>query len=181
MSIVSETGSGVSGAEMYGTIAEIDAYWQARPQDPRAITWGAANVASKEGAARESTAWIDAHFGRRFVGYRKSYTQGLEWPRLAGYDSCHEGIPLTDTRGLELPALPPQLVAAVAELAPMALSGTLSVDTNMGGSVVAIKRDKVGDSETEFAEGTSQSALLYTHLGKLLGALIGGDASWYWR
>lgn len=189
MAIVSEDGTGVAAAEMYGDIPAIDLYWSKRPQIALAATWAAAAIEMKEGAAREATAHLDAFYGPHYVGQRKGYAQGLEWPRIAGYDDAGAEIALTDKSGIVLPALPPQLLAAVAELSARALIERLAVDGAPTARVKALRK-KVGplEKETEFFDsGPMVAWKSFGDVAGILAALLdgsqpgGNSANWHWR
>lgn len=191
MAIVGEDGTGVTGAEAYGDdpIALIGAYWSARPHDPLSDAWGDGDLATatKEGAARAATAYIDATWGPFYIGYRASQTQGLLWPRVAGKDDDGDPVALTDGLGNELPALPPQLVMAMAELAARALSGPLAEDAARGGRVKRTS-EAVGPlkEEVEYFDGAPAETRYGVVLGILAPVLNGsqpgaGYPTWFWR
>jgi hypothetical protein len=191
-----EDGTGVSGAESYAAVAFIDAYWAARPQSPFAAAWAAAETVNKEGAAREATAYIEATWGSFFRGTRKSYDQGLSFPRNGDLDtddadddgSTTDYLPLTDANGVELPPLPPQLPQAVAELAARSLSSPLSADVDMGARVKS-ETKKVGPIEksvTYVDAGPTPPKTSYGFVADLLAPLLNGAQpnapapSWAW-
>lgn len=190
MAVTSEDGTGVAGADVYGTIAAIDAYWLARPQRAEATAWAAASTGNKEGAAREATAYTDGVWGSFFIGFRASYAQGLQWPRIGGMDNEEDPpvpLPLLDSLDREVPDLPPQLLAAVAELAARALAAPLASDQ---ATVSGIKRErkKVGpiEKEIEYATPTVGQASYGMVMGILAPLLNGSQpgatqATWFWR
>lgn len=182
MAIVSEDGTGVPGAEMYGTIAAIDAYWAARPQNALAAEWAAATTPNKEGAAREAAAYLDGFYGPFYIGQRVGYVQGLEWPRNAGLGADGVVITLTDVNAIELPALPKPLLQAQAELSARALSARLVGDTSSGERV---KSEKVGPISTEYFDGGGVPFTSFGIVAGLMKAITSGEpgtnASWFWR
>lgn len=143
MSLTVEDGTGVASAESYATVAFITTFWAARPQNALSATWDAADLAEKEGAAREASAFIDATWGPSFRGERRGWVQGLAWPRSGALDNA----------GYPLPDLPPELKAATAEFAARALSATLFTEAKAGGGI--IKRIKAGETEIEYATNGS--------------------------
>lgn len=184
MAITGETGAGVVGAEAYGAdpVAFITAYWAARTNDPLAAIWAAATTDKKEGGARSAAAYLDANWGPFYIGLRKAQTQGRLWPRVAGKDDDGELIALTDALGNELPALPPELLNAQAELAARAASGPLLKDAKRGGK---IKRVKGGSAEVEFADGAPLETTFGIVKGILAPILNGSqpgaaNPTWYW-
>lgn len=197
MTLVVEDGTGVAGAESYAAVATIDDYWTARPQNPLAATWAAeSDEAKKEGAAREVTAYIEATWGSFYRGTRKDYVQGLEWPRNGPLDVCDDDedgetddyLPVTDAGGVELPDLPPQLIAAVAELAPRALAGPLQGDVDMAARVKS-QTKKVGaiQKTTEyFDNGSAPPQTSFGVVALLLAPILIGaqpnapSGGWTW-
>lgn len=177
MSLITETGTGVQGAESYADTATIDAYWAARPHLALATSWAAASASIKEGAAREASGYLDAIYGPFFRGQRAGYLQGLEWPRSAALDDA----------GYSLPALPPQLVIATCELAARALSAPLAEDLAVDG-VIKRKRETTGPitEETEYADGAGRFSR-YGAIDGLLVPLLNGSQptasahQWNWR
>lgn len=180
MAITVETGAGVAGAESYASVAQADAYWSARTHDSRSTTWSDATTAVKEGALREATAYIDAIYGSFYLGRRRGYVQGLEWPRTGALDAA----------GYELPDLPQVLVNAVSDLAVRAVSARLAADLEYGGRVKR-KREKIDviEDETEYVDG-APATTLYGHVSGMLASILnglqpdappGGSATWFWR
>lgn len=184
MSIVGETGTGVTGAEAYGAdpVALITTYWSLRTNDPLSAAWAAATTAIKEGAARTAAAYLDGTYGPFYIGIRKTSTQGLLWPRIEGKDDLGADIPLKDELGNALPALPPQLISAMAELAARAISGPLEEDAI---SDHRLTREKVGNIEFEYAEGAGADrfGVVAAILFQILTGYQPGQTSpsWHWR
>lgn len=188
MAIIGEDGTGISGAAAYGAdpVALTTAYWAERPNDPLAATWAAetATTAIKEGALRSAAAYVEATWGPFFIGHRKTQTQGLSWPRVAGRDEAGDLIPLTDGLGNELPALPPQLIAAQAELAARAVTGPLAEDAERGGRVKSERVD--GAIAIEYMDGAPAETSFGVVAGILASLLNGSQpgstsATWFWR
>lgn len=187
MAIIGEDGTGISGAAAYGAdpVALTTAYWAARPNDPLAATWAAITTTMpiKEGALRSAAAYIEATWGPFFIGLRKTQTQGLSWPRVAGKDEAGNLIPLTDGLGNELPALPLQLIEVQAELAARAVSGPLAKDAARGGLIKAVG---AGSARVEFMDGAPSDKSFGT-VAQTLASLLNGSqpgsktATWFWR
>lgn len=165
MALTVETGAGVQGAESYATVAFIDAYWAARTHDARSVTWAAATTPKKEGAARETTSFIDGVWGPSYRGVRRGYVQGLEFPRTGAKDDA----------GYDLPDLPAQLLAAAAELAPTALAGPLAPAVKAGGGI--IKRVKADNVEVEY-EVNRETAKTYPVVARMLAPLLVPVGGW---
>ena len=162
MALIVEDGTGIAGADSYADRAFIDTYWLNRPQSDNAATWAAADDATKDGAAREATGFIDATYGPHYRGTRTSYDQGLLWPR--------DGA--TDDDGSDLPALPAELQRGVAELAARALVGTLAEDSPRGGQIKS-KSEQVGPikESIEYVSG-APAATTYGILDGMLDPIL---------
>ena len=174
MSLTVEDGTGVTGAESYVSVADADAYWAARTHNSLAATWTAGTTATKEGALREASDYLDASFSQYYRGKRAGRVQGLEWPRTDANDDS----------GYPLPALPAELVKATYELAARALSAPLVADLARGGKV---KRERVeGAIEVEYTDG-APTQTSYGVVNQMLATILNGaqpsaaDASWHWR
>ena len=177
MSLIVETGTAVEGAESYASIAQIDAYWAARPHQGLSTTWAAATTGRKEGAAREATAFQDAQFGPYYRGTRRGYIQGLLFPRTGTEDA--DGYPLPDH--------PSQLIAATAELSARALSGALMPDSTIDGTIKSFSETIGPLSETTVYQDGASAAPRYGFLQGLMAALCDGTQpgfnkpNWAWR
>lgn len=171
MALTSEDGTGLQGARSYASLAQIDAYWLARPHASLSGTWTAAPLAQKEGAATEASAYLDATYGIRWKGLKRTSTQGLHWPRSEAMDEA----------GYPLPDLPRELVDATAELAARALSARLIPDVAEG-QVVTSKTEKVGDLEerTTYGEGTRLAAT-FGPVSGLVAPLLRHGLGWSFR
>lgn len=175
MSLIVEDGTGVYGADCYTSIAVIDTYWTNRPHSVFSATWLAGDLANKEGAARETCIYLDANFGRFYLGTRMSQVQGLQWPRTAARDKD----------GFELLPLPPELIIGVCELAARALSNPLVPDATIDG-VIKRTRQKVDvlEREIEYAEGAYRFPR-YSFIAEMLDPILNGSQpgaapSWHW-
>lgn len=178
MALIVETGSGVSGSESYASVAVIDAYWAARSHNALSATWAAVTpTAKKEGAAREATAYMDSIWGPYYRGVRRGYVQGTLFPRTGAKDDA----------GYPLPDLPPELVAAVCELAARAVTAPLAADIDTGARVKS-QTKKVGPLEksTEYFDGGAAPQTAYGAVDNILAPLLNGsqprapNAHWSW-
>lgn len=180
MALTVETGTGVAGAESYATVAYIDAYWAARTHTSLYTTWSGASstTAKKEGAAREATAYIDAVWGPYYRGVRRGRVQGLLWPRTGAKDDA----------GYPLPDLPPELQAAVAELAARAISAALQSDIDTGERIKS-QTKKVGPVQktTEYFDaGNPAPKTSYGVVADILAPILNGsqphapNPNWSW-
>lgn len=172
MALTAEDGTGVEGAESYASVATADSYWGARTHTAFYTAWNAAATATKEGALREATAYLDATWGPAYRGTRKGRVQGRLWPRSEAMDDA----------GYPLPDLPQEIIDATCELAGRAVSARLADDHDRGG---AIKRERVGPIEVEYFDG-AMAGTTYGHVAGLLAPVLNGTQAgaapnWNWR
>lgn len=136
MTLIVEDGTGLPNAESYETVAGFKAYAVKMGFDISG--YGDLQI---EQALRRSTIWLDARYGFTFPGIQtKPTTQALLWPRSGATYRC---MPISPT------VIPDRLKMALCEAVwrELQVPNSLSPDTNPE----RIKRDKVGDVETEFA------------------------------
>jgi len=154
MSLIVETGAGLSTAQSYIIVADADAYFLARAE----TSWGLALTAAKEAALVRGTAALDAMF--IWSGVRYLSTQALAWPRLDVYDSD----------GYQLTGIPQRLKNANAEAALIELgsAGALAASLARGGM---IKRKTVGPLTTEYYDG-APSGTTYPSIRNALRGII---------
>lgn len=174
MALTAEDGTGVVGAESYATEAGADTYFGKRTHTALYTTWNAGTTATKEGALREATEYLDARWGQFYRGVKRGTVQGLQWPRSDALDDA----------GYPLPDLPPELVNACYELAARALSARLAEDRDRGGKV---KRERVeGAVEVEYMD-SAPSSTTYGSVAGILAPILNGAQpearapSWNWR
>lgn len=105
-----ETGSGVAGANAYITEAFADQY---HDDHGDSTIWDAS--ANKELAIIEGSQFLDARYGRRWLGSRRKGhdnddSQGLDWPRVDAVDDSgfwikHDVVPVAVKEGTAIAAL----------------------------------------------------------------------------
>lgn len=118
MAFTLEDGSGVSGSNAYMSVAAVDTHHTDRGN----TAWDDFTDSEQQQAIIRASDYIDQRFGIRFVGLRKTKSQGNEWPRLDAFDA--DGYLLSGPD-----ALPRQLLKACAEYAlRAALYQTLAPD-----------------------------------------------------
>ncbi len=118
MAFTVETGTGITGANAYDSVVNIDTFHA----DQGMTTWNDFTTPEKEQAIVRASFYIDKRFGRRFVGVRALKEQGLEWPRMSAFDQ--DGFLLS---GID--EVPRQLLKACAEYAVRAaVCGILAPD-----------------------------------------------------
>lgn len=142
MAFIVETGLGVADANMYCSLAFVDAYFA----DRDIAGWTGSND-HKQHAIVRATDYVELRFSEAFIGEEVLPLQALSWPRKNTliYDN----------------AVPVKLQRAVAEYALRALTAKLAPDpviSDTGFSVVTTK-EVVGPIEQsyEIAGGTSKS------------------------
>ena len=151
MTITVETGAGLSTADAYISVADVDTY-----HEDRCNTGWTGSDSAKEIAIRVATQYLDTNY--TWKGDIKVDTQSLAWPRDGVYDK--EGRSL-------LNQVPVAVKNACAELALKALSSTLVPDTTNANFV---KREKVDVLETEYFEG-SPTGTEYNFVNIILSGL----------
>lgn len=163
MTLTVETGTGLADAESYVSVAEFKAY-----ADKFGHSYTDYSDALIEQALRRATVWLDARYRKRFKGIWTTTTQRLEWPRSGVWYRFNDIDPYT---------IPDQLKNALCEVALRELAdpGGLSPDTGTD----AIKRDRVGDTETEFRANAPGALPWLSIVDDLLADLTKGRAMAY--
>lgn len=156
MALIVETGTGLSDAESYCSVAAADARHTAMGN----TGWTGADAA-KEAALRRATAFMEQRFRSSWKGTKLYRAQALSWPR---YGAESDGWPVEST------VVPPEVVMACAELAYRAAQGDLNPD-----STQAIIREKIGPIETEFDRYSPQTTQ-YRSVDQLLAPLLRGSS-----
>lgn len=143
MALTVEDGTIVTGADSYCTLAYANAYHYARGN---AVTWSDYNDVDLEHALRKATDYMLQKYGNRWMGYRKSSSQSLDWPR--------NYVPLNDLVALEYVSdtiVPNEVKNACAALAFRALTDNLLDDEEQ-----VVVREKVDVIETEYSPHSTQ-------------------------
>lgn len=174
MTLIVETGAGLSGAESYLSVADFKLYSLAN----YAVTDPVSDEAVEQ-ALRRATRYIDGRYRARFAGYRTlAYSQALEWPRegvmlnwlpesgyyhLYGYNS---GATLLLANNI----VPQQLKDAVAEAAvrELASPNSLTPDRKPSGQVLV---QTVGPISTTYAN-VPDTRPIVTVIDEILSPLL---------
>lgn len=153
MAFVVEDGSGLATANSYIAVADADTY--VTDYIRNASTWVALSTANKQSYLREATQTVDLLFGRRWTGYRKDVSQGLDWPRSAGYD--------TDGYSIDGNIVPSTVEVATVELAWRHLndSGPSTTTGDSTGMIPDVAAGKNIGSESVSA-GSIKTSTTYT-------------------
>ena len=171
MSLIVETGlvnGGVTGAEVYVTVAEVDAYWVVRNN----IVWVDYDIAVKEAAIRIACQYIDRLY--RWKGQRKYAYQPMQFPRYwdagtsMGVDMLYPGV-------FEVPNI---LKEACCQLAIEAVDGNLLPSY---GREASVSSETIGPISTSYfanAPATTKRPMIDLllaplHNGKIIGGLSG--------
>ena len=165
MTIIIETGAGLSDAESYASVAAADA----RCASLGLTTWAALVEVDKEIALRKAALFM-ATYRTRWAGRRVHQHQALDWPR---YNVVVDGFMVPST------SVPTDVVNACIDLAVRAGSGEdLLPDLDTGSNV--IKKDKTGPLETEYFQNTTDARERFVAVDALLapyfGAAGGGNS-----
>lgn len=162
MSLIVEDGTGKADAESYISVADADTYHAARGN----TTWAALTTAVKEQSLRKATEYIEGYY--TFIGYRKTSTQMLAWPRYqaARVDLSMYGIAYWSDTAVPLP-----VARACAELALVASTEDLSPALE-----AQALREKVGPIEVQYAPGAIQYKR-YRKVDLIIGEMLESSGS----
>lgn len=158
MAFTPEDGTGVAAANSYQTLDEIKAHFA----DRGVVLADSFSDAEIEASAVKASDYMDKRFSRRYRGYKRGQSQGLEWPRLDAFDdddfllsarpkellAAHSEYTLLD---LQLTTLTPLPNVPFPTVDPE--TGTVSTGTG----TLTRARDAVGPIETDrqYAQGTN--------------------------
>lgn len=158
--LIAETGAGIPDANSYSTLAQGNAFHEARLHS---AVWTSATDPTKEAALVMATRFLDGNV--EWQGWRKDADQALAWPRCRVW---WDGHPVRDD------ALPRPVRDATCELARLLIETDLQADQASDN----IKSLNLGQSalEIEFKDD-SQTRRVPIAIGELLqglGATRGG-------
>lgn len=146
MALIVEDGTGLANADSYVSVADADIY--ASAMGHFAWTDVAVTVEQKEVALRRATQYIDAEY--TFRGSVLDPDQALEWPRE------EYSWPIR------------AVVHACCELAVRGLSTALLSDVDAS----SVKREKVGQIETEYFDPQNGGQVRYAVVDNLLRSVV---------
>lgn len=156
--IVVEDGTIVAGANVYDTIANANAYHDARGN----TVWAQAELKAREEAAIRGTDYLTRTYRERWKGIRIDQDQTLDWPR-AGVLREDFFRPDTAPRPVLFPGLaflvgedeiPLEVKHAFYEAALRALSEDLIPDLERGGDIKSLK---AGSAAVEYFQSASDT------------------------
>ncbi len=159
--LVTEDGTGVVGANGYVTMDECATYALAH-----GLTFATSPSSSGETAIIRATAYIDAVYRMRFVGYKThGRDQVLEWPRTGVLDSQY--FPIANNE------IPIEIKNATCEGAvrEYAVPSSMLPDLERGGSIRMLKAGSVEIEYGANATAITTYRVIDGILGNLLGAL----------
>lgn len=115
-----EDGTSKADSDSYVSVSDADAYMSSRGYSE----WGTLSDTEKEQAIRRATTYMLGEYRSRWVGYRATPTQALDWPRikvvLRDVGPCEYRYPTN--------VVPPEVVNACIELSLKAAKGELLED-----------------------------------------------------
>lgn len=149
-----EDGTGLSNADSYVSVADADAYHEARGN----TVWATLALERKEQLLRIASDYITYIFGPSFIGVRYKATQSLAWPRYSS----------TDYTLFEL-GVPREIKEATAELALVANSTSLMPNQ----TTMRKKSVKVGPIAVEY-DASSWTGPRFVAATSRLAAFLGG-------
>jgi len=155
MALVVEDGTGLSNANAYVAVADVDSYASAINY----TAWASLNTAQKEAAIIAATTYIDANF--MFTGARVKATQALSWPRT-GVTDRYEQISIPSN------IVPNAVKRVCMDLAIKSSDGTVLLEDQAHGG--AVKSEQVGPLKVEYKD-SAPAATLYAVSGLLKGLL----------
>tara|TARA_R100000152_G_C6759123_1_gene183035 strand:- start:960 stop:1472 length:513 start_codon:yes stop_codon:yes gene_type:complete len=163
MALVVEDGTGLENANGYISVADADTY---HTDHSASSTWSSASTANKEKAIRLASQYLDAAYGRRWVGTRWSLDQALNWPRSY--------VVMYDIYVHSTAVLPDELKHATAEMALRQLSdGDLMPDIT---NPYNISEEEVQagsvSSRTKYAGGGKSQIKRYRLVDNILRPLL---------
>lgn len=161
MSLIVETGAGLSTAESYISVADADAYFAAR----NLTLWADAGftTAEKEGCLRRATDYMEQQYRERWTGERRTTTQALSWPRI--------DVPWLLGNYFPIDAVPAEVSRACAELAWRAAFGELTPDAGP-----QVTQETVGPITVQYAPGARQQSS-FTAVEGMLRHFFGSSAA----
>lgn len=182
MAFTPEDGTGIAGANGYVDVA----FFRDHHSDRGRVTTSPiiTDTQAQQAIVRASD-YIDQRFGTRFRGFRLGQFQGLEWPRLSGFDDdeyLFQGVPTQIQKACAEYALRAFVLGELAPDAPRAApSQNLADPSNVvtgasqASGVIRSQSDQVGPLRTarSFMSQAEIQALLRDR-SAMAGGLVSG-------
>lgn len=154
MSFVVETGSGMSTATAYVSIAEADSYHAERLH---ALPWQNADDETKAAAIIQATRLLDQIV---YDGSPSTTTQALRWPRIGVHD--HNGQSIASN------TMPVALKRATAELARLMIDSDREADS----AIPAEQSVSLGNASVSYAATGASRAPVPPHVLAMLRPFV---------
>lgn len=166
MPLVVEDGTGLANAEAYISVADATTYHAARGN----AAWAGFSDSLKEQLLRKATEYMQQMYRTRWLSYRTTNTQALDWPRAEvplydaprGYGAFSSYVPNN--------IVPVEVQRACAELALIANDGALAPVQDR----VTVS-EKVGPIEVQYDPSRSPYKT-YPHVDRMLMPYLGGSS-----
>jgi hypothetical protein len=171
MTLIVESGVGLSDSECFCSVAFADKYHADRGNDD----WDA--VDNKEAAIRKGADYMQQTYRLRWAGYRKTDTQAMDWPRydMPRIDSIGFGGSFNRFGGYASyypsDSVPREVAQANAEFALRASSGELAEDLEAN-----VKSEAVGPIEVVYQDNATQQKR-YPAIDRLLAPYLSAGGS----
>jgi len=167
MTLVVETGTGISTADAYATIVGVSEYNTAYVGD---TAWSALDSAVQERYIRRATQFLDSEYQNSFVGKRANAAQSLEWPRADADGS--------NGQSWDSDEMPTQLLQATAEAALKLVSNTdFYTDVTETSGVEVSKKEKVGPLEVAVSYVNPEYSSFFESIRSILSPLLTSGSS----
>lgn len=154
MAFVVETGSGLSNANSYASVAAADSY----VSDRGIAGWASLTTTVKQQSLVNATDFLEAAYRNAWKGYRASEAQALSWPRYAV---------VVDGYTVGTNVVPSAVINACIEMALRASTGeTLIADQGQ-----RVKREKIDVIEVEYQD-YSDPAQRYPMVNRMLSPYL---------
>lgn len=190
MALIVEDGTGLTAADSYNSIEELDAYmlrfgysdWPVSEETPEPEpepeiteegsesgsgseldTEQQAILQKKEAAARRAAVYLDSKYAMRFSGVPVNPDQALAWPRYDAVDYYGRSIPAN--------IVPNAIKQAHAEVARLAYNNTQLVAETMAGPL--LKRKKIDVLEWEYDIDSYTNDPVFGWIDHILLPLLG--------
>jgi hypothetical protein len=160
MTLIVESGVALPDAESYASVAQADAYHEARGNSQ----WSLLSDVEKEHALRRATDYMLQMYRTKWKGVRASLNQALDWPRLevrlddVGFGRIAAYVPYN--------TVPQQVIQATAEMALRAAAGELAPDLQR-----TVAEKTIGPIKTVYAAGAPEY-VRYRAIDMLLKPLL---------
>jgi hypothetical protein len=160
MTLIVESGAALPDAESYASVAQADAYHEARGNSQ----WSLLSDVEKEHALRRATDYMLQMYRTKWKGLRANLSQALDWPRFnvqledVGFGQFMAYVPVN--------TVPQQVIQATAEMALRAAAGELAPDLQR-----TVAEKTIGPIKTVYAAGAPEY-VRYRAIDNLLKPLL---------